>query len=126
MIKKLSLNGGILTLNNQKYKIFQFQSNGFKIVIDKNIYICFEAEGKNGGLYFDIKSLIRNNRVYKAKIYFYHYIPLIREISFILCLNNYLWDYGASKPLMDSREENGHNQNLSDYCKSLIGAIYEV
>ena len=125
MIKKLSLNGGIITLNNKKYKIYQYQSNTFKIVIDKNIYICFDAEGKNGGLYFNIKSLIKNNRVYTAQRYYYKYMPFIREISFILCLNNYLWDYETNQPLMTSREKHGYNKNFSNYTKSLIGAIEE-
>lgn len=126
MIKKINLNGAIITLNNKKYKIYQYQSNGFKIVIDKNIYICFEAEGQNGGLYLNIKSIINNNRVYTAQRYLYKYIPFIRDISIILCLNNYLWDYEENKPLMESREKQGYNQNLDVYSKSLIGAISEV
>lgn len=125
MIKKLSLNGGIITLNNQKYKIYQ-SIYGFKIILDKNTYICFEAEGKNGGLYSKIKSLVKNNRAYTAQRYLYKYIPFIREATFILCLNNYLWDYEVNEPLMELREKRGYNQNLSDYSKSLIGAIAEV
>lgn len=123
MKKKLSLNGGIITLNNKKYKIYQYQSNIFKIVVDKNIYICFEAEGKNGGLYFNIKSIIKNNRVYTSPRYYYKYMPFIREISFILCLNNYLWDYETGEPLTVSREKNGYNKNFSNYAKSLIETI---
>lgn len=123
MIKKLDLNGGIITLNNKKYKIYQYQSSDFKIIIDKNI-LCFEAKGKNGGLYFNIKSLIKNGKVYTAQRYFYKYISFIREISFILCLNNYLWDYEENKPLIESREKRGYNKNLSGYTKKMIDAIY--
>lgn len=125
MLNVLGLNGGIITLNNKKYKIYQ-SIYGFKIVIDKNAYICFEADGKNGGLCFKIKTLVKNNRAYTAQRYLYKYIPFIREISFILCINNYLWDYELNEPLMESREKRGYNKNFSDYTQSFIGAISEV
>ena len=125
MLNRLGLNGGIITVNNQKYKIYQ-SIYGFKIILDKNIYILFEAEGKNGGLYFEIKTLVKNNRAYTAQRYLYNYIQFIREVSFILCINNFLWDYEENEPLMELREKRGYNKNLDVYSKSLIGAIYEV
>ena len=76
-----------------KYTIDQIVSNKFRLYDEReNEVIRFTAEW-NEGLYFKIDNITKNNRFYQAWRYFYKYIPIVREASYILALNGYIWDY---------------------------------
>lgn len=125
MINKIGINGAIINFNNKKYKINQ-TIHSFNIIIDENTKIWFEAEGRNGGLYFKIQTLFKNNRYYTSPKYHSNYICFIREVAFALCLNNYLWDYEVNEPLYDVREERGLNKNMSRLSESYYGIIKNI
>lgn len=65
--------------------------------------IIFKAEGRNGGLYFMPKSVYKNGRLYTAGRFLQRYILTVRELAFYLADNDYLWDYLAQKPLLETR-----------------------
>lgn len=89
----MEVNGKTFILNGGQGGCFTATTN------DYSIY--FKAEGRNGGLYFNIISVTYNNKTYKAQRYHYKYIIVVREISIKLRKNNYLWDYVQQKPLLE-------------------------
>lgn len=76
---------------DSKYTITNVVANLYNI-IGNGVRIHFECEWKNGS-YFKIKSVTKNGRTYQAQRYFYNYIPLVREATFIIAEKDGLWDY---------------------------------
>ena len=71
---------------------------------NENVSILFLAEGRNGGLYWNVKSITRNGRTYTSQRYHYPYISIAGAIAMYLADNNYLWDYKAQAPLLETRK----------------------
>lgn len=88
-----------LNYDGNEYKIFEAHPAALFRAIGNGIEIFFQAEGRNGGTYFHIKSVTKNGRTYTAQRYHYPYIAIVREASFILRQNNELWDYVKQCPL---------------------------
>lgn len=86
------------------YYIYYINGGRFRAVNTDRV-IPFTAEGRNGGLYFNVNSYTDNatGRCYKVQRYLYKYIPLIHVFADYLADNDYLWDYEEQKPLTETR-----------------------
>lgn len=86
------------------YSVYAINGGRFRAVNQDRI-ILFTAEGRNGGLYFNVDSYTdkATGRCYRAQRYLYKHIPIVRAFAFYLADNDYLWDYKAQKPLAETR-----------------------
>ena len=80
-----------LNYDSSEYTIYNVVANQYRIV-GNGVEIFFECEWKNGS-YFKIKSITKNGRTYQAQRYYYKYIPLVREATFVIAREDGLWDY---------------------------------
>ena len=111
MLQRIGTNEkGIINIYNNKYEIKQL--NNTFILIFNDTWIYFTPETKKGGLYFKINFIIRNNKTYKAQKFLYKYITLVREASYLLLKNNFLWDYIESDSSLDVRKK--YFKNIND------------
>lgn len=85
------------------YKVSEIGGGNFYAVND-NETVRFLVEGRNGGLYFKPIAVTRNNRYYRAERFLFKYIRIVREIAFQLADNDYIWDYWAQAPLLETRK----------------------
>ena len=92
-----------ITING--YKITELNGGNFKA--ENNEIIFFNAEGRNGALYFNVTGYYnkQTKKSYQAQKYLNKYIQTVREIAFYLADNNYLWDYIEQRPFLETREE---------------------
>lgn len=99
MLNSLKLNTS-MEVNGKNFILNGGQGGRFTATTnDYSLY--FNAEGRDGGLYFNIISVTYNNKTYISQRYHYKYIPIVRDISIKLKENNYLWDYIQQKPLLE-------------------------
>lgn len=91
-----------VTVNGWKIR----DENQFFVAKKDEVQLAFTAEGRNGGLYFNVRCAMVNGRYYQAQRYLYKFIPTVRDLAFYLADNNFLLDYTAQRPFLDVREEN--------------------
>lgn len=91
-------------VNIAGYSVYDMNGGRFRAVNQDRI-ILFTAEGRSGGLYFNVDSYTDNatDRCYRAQRYLYKLIPIVRAFAFYLADNDYLWDYKEQKPLTETR-----------------------
>ena len=70
--------------------------------INGDTIISFEAEGRNGGLYFNIRRVSYAGRYYTSPRFTAKYTATVRELAFHLANNDYLWDYVLQCPYNDA------------------------
>ena len=88
---------GILTY--KEWEISHVMSVRYKAINKKSdTIIIFDAEYKK----MNIISIIKNDRIYRAKRYHYNYIDVVMNILQVLLYNNYLWDYNQGQPALES------------------------
>lgn len=78
--------------DGKKYKIEEITGPAYRIY-NNTVSIVLWMEWKNGGSYFQIKSVSYRQRTYTAWRYFYKWIQLCREATYIVAKENGLWDY---------------------------------
>ena len=109
--------------------------NGWNVYNEPHDFYCanngkaiwFTAEYRNG-TYFNIKSYSDGKRCYTSKRYFYKIIPIVREMTFKLLQNGYLWDYKNDCPGLDTYKKDmrpyyekckQNGMKTSDFLESL-------
>lgn len=81
-----------INYDGQVYKIDEITAPEYRVYND-TVSIVIQAEWKNGGSYFKIKSVSYRQRTYTAQRYFYRWIPICREATYKIAKENGLWDY---------------------------------
>ena len=104
-------------LNCKGWKITE-NGGGSYYANHKEYSLYFETEYKNG-IYFNIKSFYdkHTNRTYTSPRYHYKLLPLVRELSFELLKNQWLWDYNNQTVAIET-----YKKDMKPYyirCKKL-------
>ena len=90
-----------LNYDSEDYIVEQITGNLYRIRKfcrhDEEFTITFEVECRNYGQYFKIHHLYKNGRTYDSSRFHYKYIPLIREATTLIWLEEGLFSYTLGK-----------------------------